>query len=99
MTRFADERIFVNTTSVLELGISGLKISMLLAAPLLISSMIVGIIVSLVQVATSLQDATLTFVPKLAVAGLVLILIGPWMMRTLVEFTGALFAGIPGVLG
>lgn len=84
---------------VLEFGQEALMLALTVAAPLLLSSLVVGILVSLVQVATSLQDATLTFVPKIFAVGVVLILIAHWMARTLTEFTQRLLAGVPHVVG
>ena len=89
----------MNATTILELGQSGLEMTMLLGAPLLLASLAVGLLVSLFQVATSLQDVTLTFVPKLLALGVALLLLGAWMMRTLVEFTRELFLSMGGALG
>ncbi|MCP3979359.1 MAG: flagellar biosynthesis protein FliQ [bacterium] len=83
----------------LEIGQQGLQIALLVAAPLLMASLIVGILISLVQVATSLQDATLTFVPKILAVGLTLLLIGHWMMRVLVDYTNRILTILPGIIG
>ena len=61
------------------------------SAPMLLASLVVGLIVSLLQTITSIQEATLTFVPKLLVILLMLVLTGGWMMQTIVEFTVTLF--------
>jgi flagellar biosynthetic protein FliQ len=66
-----------------------------LAAPILITAMIIGLAVSLFQSVTSIQEQTLTFVPKaLAIVALLIILM-PWMLRTMVEFTAAMIAKMP----
>ncbi len=64
-----------------------------LSAPMLLASLLIGLIVSLVQTVTSIQEQTLTFVPKLLVTLLMVILTGGWMMTSLSEFTVELFSG------
>ena len=67
---------------------------LVLAAPLLVASVVVGLVVSIVQAATSIQEQTLSFVPKIfAVIGVALLL-GPWLGASMVDFTTRLFAGI-----
>ncbi len=87
----------MNEAQVLEVGQQALRVALIVSAPLLLASMVVGILVSIVQVATSLQDATLTFVPKILGVGLMLLLTGTWMLRTLVDFTHDLLTRLPGV--
>lgn len=62
-----------------------------LAGPLLIVSILVGLVIAIFQAATQIHEQTLTFVPKLLVLGLVLLLLGPWMISTLSEFMYSLF--------
>ena len=83
----------------LEYAKQALQIALLVAAPLLAISLVVGILVSLFQVATSLQDATLTFVPKIFAVGITMLLLAHWMTRMLVEFTQRILTGIPGAVG
>jgi flagellar biosynthetic protein FliQ len=85
--------------AVLEIGQYALRVALMVAAPLLLASLAVGIMVSIVQVATSLQDATMTFVPKIFAVGLALFLIGPWMLRVLVECARRILTSVPGVVG
>ena len=86
-------------TAVLEIGRHALQVALMVAMPMLLASLVVGIVVSLIQVATSLHDQTLTFVPKiLAVAG-ALFLAGNWIIHMLVDFTRAVFEAVPGMLG
>ncbi len=89
----------MSEANVIEIGRQALEVSLLVAAPLLAASLLIGILVSLVQVATSIQDVTLTFVPKILVVTLLMLVVGPWMIRTLVDFTHRLFISIPGVVG
>ncbi len=76
-----------------------LRIALLVSLPLLLASLLVGLLVSLAQVATSIQDATLTFVPKILGVGAVLIFVGPWMTRVLVDFTRQLLGVIQAMGG
>ena len=85
----------MSESAVLEIGQQALMIVMIVAGPLLAASLIVGILVSLVQVATSLQDVTLTFVPKIIAVGLTLVLAGGWMLHVLLDFTSHLLSNIP----
>lgn len=67
------------------------------AGPMLLAALAVGIIVSLLQAVTQIQEQSLTFIPKLVVVSLVFVLALPWMMRMLVEFTIAIFRSLPSV--
>jgi flagellar biosynthetic protein FliQ len=89
----------MSDTFVLEISRQALNVALLVAMPMLAASLLVGIIVSLVQVATSLQDATLTFVPKILTVAAALLLAGNWMLHTLLDFTRHVFAAVPTVLG
>jgi len=68
---------------------------LLIASPVLLVSLIVGLIISILQAATSIQEVTLTFVPKVIVIAIVLVLTLPWMMDVLVSFTISLFQQLP----
>jgi len=65
-----------------------------LAGPLLLSSLAVGLVVSILQAATQVHEQTLTFIPKLLIIGVILLLLSGWMLRTMVDFTNNLFASI-----
>jgi flagellar biosynthetic protein FliQ len=71
----------------------------ILAAPILITALVVGLIVSILQATTSIQEQTLTFVPKIAAIMLVLALLGGWMFSHLGEYTKRLFELIPSMAG
>jgi flagellar biosynthesis protein FliQ len=66
-----------------------------LAAPILLTAMVIGLAVSLFQSVTSIQEQTLTFVPKVLAIVLLLILLMPWMLRTLVEFASVMISKMP----
>jgi len=69
----------------------------LIAGPILAAILIVGILISIMQVATQIQEMTLTFVPKLIVSGLLLVFLGPWMLSQLVQFARGFFLLIPSL--
>ncbi|TVQ26710.1 MAG: flagellar biosynthetic protein FliQ [Spirochaetaceae bacterium] len=71
---------------------------LILAAPVLLIGMLVGLIVSILQATTSIQEQTLTFVPKIVAIMLALLFFGPWMFGVLVVFTENIFAQIPGLV-
>ncbi|GAB6034281.1 flagellar biosynthesis protein FliQ [Galenea microaerophila] len=85
--------------TVLTLGQKMLEVVILLSAPLLIPTLIVGLLIGMFQAATQINEMTLSFIPKLAAVVLVLILAGPWMMDTLLSFTRELYTNIPNLIG
>jgi flagellar biosynthetic protein FliQ len=72
-----------------------LKIAILMAAPMLVSGLVVGLIVSMFQAATQINEMTLVFIPKMLAVGLALLIFFPWMLQMIVDFTQNLFANIP----
>ena len=72
-----------------------LKIAIFLAAPMLISGLVVGLIVSMFQAATQINEMTLVFIPKMLVVGLALLVFFPWMLQMIVDFTQNVFSNIP----
>ncbi|WP_372863021.1 flagellar biosynthesis protein FliQ [Spongiibacter sp.] len=85
--------------TVIELGRQGMNITVLLAAPLLLSALAAGLLIGMFQAATQIQDMTLSFIPKLVVLVAVLGLTGPWMLRHLLDYTRNLFEMIPLLVG
>jgi len=85
--------------SVLDMGREALYLTMLLAGPLLLSALVVGLLIGVFQAATQIQEMTLSFIPKLAALVFALLLAGPWMLRQLMEYSTRLFMDIPGMLG
>jgi flagellar biosynthetic protein FliQ len=86
-------------TDVIHLGAQAITMIGKLSAPLLLVSLAIGIVISLVQTVLSLQDQTLSMVPRLALCALVLMLTGSWMLNTLVDYTTDLFNSIPHLVG
>jgi flagellar biosynthetic protein FliQ len=82
----------MDSSFVLYLGRHTLETTLLLAAPLLITDMIVGLTITLLQTITSIRDMTLTIVPKLLALGIVTLLFGSWMLQVTLRFTTEVFA-------
>ncbi|PWV63271.1 flagellar biosynthesis protein FliQ [Plasticicumulans acidivorans] len=85
--------------TVITLGTRTLEVAVLLSAPLLGAALVVGVLVGLFQAATQINEATLSFVPKVLVLVVLLIAIGGWMLETLTDFTVRLFHSIPQLIG
>ncbi|NJM11868.1 MAG: flagellar biosynthesis protein FliQ [Synechococcaceae cyanobacterium SM1_2_3] len=85
--------------TIITLGQRALELATLLAAPLLLTALIVGVLISLFQAATQINEMTLSFVPKLLAMVLVLLLTGPWMLQLLVDYTRNLIQDIPKLIG
>lgn len=72
--------------------------AMLISAPVVLAALVSGLIISVLQVVTQIQDSTLSFVPKLLAVVLILMLCGEWMLHALIEYTQNLFLSIPGAV-
>ncbi|MDX1795236.1 MAG: flagellar biosynthesis protein FliQ [Hydrogenovibrio sp.] len=84
---------------VLTIGQKMLEVVSMLAAPLLLPALAVGLLVGMFQAATQINEMTLSFIPKVAIVGLVLVMAGPWMLTTLISFTKELYENIPALIG
>lgn len=85
--------------SVITIGQQALEVTILVSAPLLMAALAVGLLVSVFQAATQINEMTLSFIPKLLVMFVVLIVAGPWMLNLLMDYTRRLFGSIPGLVG
>lgn len=85
--------------TVITIGREAMYITVLLAGPLLIASLLVGLVIAMFQAATQINEMTLTFIPKLATIVVVLLLAGPWLLRSLLDFTTNLYHSIPALIG
>ena len=74
-------------------------IAIKLTAPILLPSLAIGLIIAVFQAATQINEATLTFVPKLIIIGLVLLIMGPWMLQLFLDYFQALIRDIPQLIG
>ena len=84
---------------VVTIGRHALEMTLMLAAPLLLTALAVGLLVGIFQAATQINEMTLSFIPKLLAMAAVLAITGPWMIRELVEYTRGLIESIPGMIG
>jgi flagellar biosynthesis protein FliQ len=84
----------MNEELVLKLSQEALKTTAMLAAPLLLSTLVIGLVVSVFQALTQINEATLTFVPKMIVIALIILLAGPWMLDVMTQYTTSLFEGL-----
>ncbi|MEO8065118.1 MAG: flagellar biosynthesis protein FliQ [Pseudomonadota bacterium] len=84
---------------VVTIGRHALEMTLMLAAPLLLTALAVGLIVGIFQAATSINEMTLSFIPKLLAMAAVLAFTGPWMIKSLVEYARGLIESIPGLIG
>jgi flagellar biosynthesis protein FliQ len=85
----------MDTAMVVDLGREALWVAVIIAGPLLGIALIVGLLIGIIQAATSINEMTLSFIPKIAALVLVLILIGSWQISVIVDFTRGIFERIP----
>ena len=85
--------------TVLEIGVQTMTVTGLLAAPLLLAALVVGLLIGMFQAATQINEMTLTFVPKLIVVALVIMIAGPALLNTLLDFTTQIIGRIPDTIG
>jgi flagellar biosynthetic protein FliQ len=86
-------------TTVIEIGRQALEVALMISAPLFIAALATGLIVSIFQAATQINEATLSFVPKLIAIFLTLILAGPWMITVMTDYIRRLYEAIPTMIG
>lgn len=84
---------------VMSMGYEAMKLALLLAAPLLLVALVTGLMVSLFQAATQINEATLSFIPKLLAVFATAVIAGPWMLGLVLDYMRALFSSIPQLVG
>jgi flagellar biosynthetic protein FliQ len=89
----------MNQDTAVHLGLQAITMAMKVSAPFLLAGLVVGLVVSIFQAATQIQEQTLSFIPKILVVGAVLALGGPWMVDQMIGYTQALYSSIPGLVG
>jgi flagellar biosynthetic protein FliQ len=89
----------MNQDTVPQLAMQAITIALKIAGPFLIAGLIVGLLVSIFQAATSIQEVTLSFIPKIVVTGAVIVIGGPWMLSQLIGYTQQLYLSIPSLVG
>ena len=89
----------MNQDTVTQLALHALTVTLEVSAPFLLAGLVVGLLVSIFQAATSIQEMTLAFIPKILVTGAVIVVAGPWMLNQLVGYTQELYLSIPALVG
>ncbi|MCL6485994.1 flagellar biosynthesis protein FliQ [Janthinobacterium lividum] len=85
--------------SVMTLGRHAMEVTLMVAAPMLLVALIIGLIVSIFQAATQINESTLSFIPKLVGIFVALIAAGPWMLSVMLDYMRQVFTGIPNLVG
>ncbi len=85
--------------TVLDIGREALLVTATIAGPMLLVALVVGLLIGIVQAATSINEMTLSFIPKLVALVLVLYLFGSWQITVLTDFASSLIQRIPGIVG
>ncbi|MGP9764807.1 flagellar biosynthesis protein FliQ [Halomonas sp. AOP13-D3-9] len=83
---------------VMSIAYQGMRVTLLLAGPMLLAALLTGLIISLFQAATQINEMTLTFIPKILAVFTVLVLAGPWLLGLITDFTHRLFTNIPSMV-
>jgi flagellar biosynthesis protein FliQ len=85
--------------SVMTIGRHAMEITVLISAPMLAVALIIGLVVSIFQAATQINEATLSFIPKLIGVFVALVVAGPWMLTLMLDYMREMFGSIPGMVG
>jgi flagellar biosynthetic protein FliQ len=85
--------------TVMTMGRQAMEVTLMVSAPLLLVALVVGLVVSIFQAATQINETTLSFIPKLVGIFVTLIIAGPWMLTVMVDYIRQMFTNIPGMIG
>ncbi len=86
-------------TAVIEIGRGAVELTLMISAPLFLAALVTGLVISIFQAATQINESTLSFVPKLIAIFITLILAGPWMITLMTDYMRRLYESIPGAIG
>jgi len=89
----------MNQDTVANLASQAMSLSLKVAGPLLLAALVIGLVISVFQAVTQIQEQSLSLIPKLAGVAVVMVLLGPWMLGQLVSYTAALYTAIPTMVG
>jgi flagellar biosynthetic protein FliQ len=89
----------MNSTAVIAMVREALELTLIISAPLLLTALVTGLVVSVFQAATQINEMTLSFIPKLIGVFVAIVISGPWILQLLIDYTQRLFTGIPGMVG
>jgi flagellar biosynthetic protein FliQ len=85
--------------SVMTLGRHAIEVTLMIAAPMLLVALIIGLIVSIFQAATQINESTLSFIPKLVGIFIALVVAGPWMLSVMLDYMREIFGNLPALVG
>ena len=86
-------------TTVIDIGRQAVEVTLMISAPLFIAALATGLLISIFQAATQINEATLSFVPKLIIVFITLVVAGPWMITMMTDYTHRLYGSIPRLIG
>ncbi len=86
-------------TTVVDLGRQAIEVTLMVSAPMFLAALVTGLIISIFQAATQINEMTLSFVPKVVAMFVTMVLAGPWMITVLTDFMRRLFESIPSMIG
>jgi len=89
----------VNQDTVVNLATQAMGLALKVAGPLLLAALVVGVIVSVFQAVTQIQEQSLSLVPKIVAVAVVIVVLGPWMLGQLISYTADLYTAIPTMVG
>jgi len=89
----------VNQDTVVNLAAQAMSLALKIAGPLLLVALVIGLLVSIFQAVTQIQEQSLSLIPKIAGVAVVIVVLGPWMLGQLVAYTTALYTAIPTMVG
>jgi len=89
----------MNQDTVVNLATQAMSLALKVAGPLLLTALVVGVIVSVFQAVTQIQEQSLSLVPKIAAVAIVIVVLGPWMLGQLISYTADLYNSIPTMVG
>jgi len=84
--------------TVMTMGRTAMEITLMVSAPLLLVALVIGLVVSIFQAATQINEATLSFIPKLVGVFIALVVAGPWMLSVMLDYMRQVFTGIPNMV-
>jgi flagellar biosynthetic protein FliQ len=89
----------MNQDTVVNLASQGMSLALKVAGPLLLVALVIGLLVSIFQAVTQIQEQSLSLIPKIVGVAVVVVVLGPWMLGQLVSYTSALYTAIPTMVG
>jgi flagellar biosynthetic protein FliQ len=89
----------MNQDTVVNLASQAMSLALKIAGPMLLVALVIGLLVSIFQAVTQIQEQSLTLIPKIVGVAVVIVVLGPWMLGQLVSYTAALYTAIPSMVG